>query len=527
MKTRIALSGQPLALCRQGLLVGVLLLGASVDEAQAASLCASPLGHVRLRESCKRHEQVVDVSRLARNADPVPLTNWEVSESGNGLESAAAAVGSVAPDATFINLDPCRLIDTRVGQASAFDGDDIGPFSAAEIRNYELYGLCDIPGEATALSINLAVVPGALNGFVSVGPAGSISGTPSFASINFQGSGPAISNSLVVPLNEALGNISVYAANAVDVIIDTNGYFLPKDAGTRDLYVPGTGTDTENGALLAAVVGEMNSTGPSLSATVHDDEQPTGVVFGGASLESVQAIAPEDDGAWRIELGPGTFDLGTTPLVLGRQVAFIGAGRNVTTIVCDCSSHVLLAADGTGLSEIRDLRIENSNNGATARGLTLEESSGSVVRAVDIVVEGEDGIRLDRATDVRIEQVDVDAERSALTLVTDSDGTMVRDSTLLSDTGPTVSADDSDVQIFDSTVQNVSATIATLQPSTSGAITAHHSRLITGGGSYASGSSGSLTLRSRFINATTLTFSGTSSCTATAGPAASFATTCP
>lgn len=219
---------------RSRILLIAALLAASAHIAEAAVLCSSHLGHLRLRERCPRHEMPVDVRELLASApDAVPLQGWDVppdpaADLPAGLEAVAATNSS-----TLVDLTPCRLVDTRPGLASALSGVDIGPFADETIRTYSLEGSCGIPTSGVeAVSINLAIVPGQQSGFASVGPGSSLPAFPpgpSFASINYQGQGSPISNSLIVPVDSD-GEIDVYVARSADVVIDTNGYFAgPSD----------------------------------------------------------------------------------------------------------------------------------------------------------------------------------------------------------------------------------------------------------------------------------------------------------
>lgn len=475
--------------------IAAVLLGLAVSLpaiADAAMLCASRTGLVQVRETCRRSETIVDVTTLGGPADDLPLENWKVaSRTTDGLASAAAA-----PDATFVNLDPCRLIDTRPGQASAFVGDDIGSFASAETRTYALAGLCDIPAEATALSINLAVVPGPENGFASLGPGGSIVGTPSFASINFQGSGPAISNSLIVPL-DALGVIDAYAARVADLIIDTNGYFAPKDAGTNTWYVPGTGTDSENGAALAAVIAEVNA----LPTTAR----------------------------YKVELGPGVFDIGTTQLLINRTIALVGAGAEVSKIVCDCTFAAIQLMNSATDAELRDVHVENVGAGGTARALGTNGSHRLIISNARVTSDSSQGMTTNNTMDLRLENVQVQAARVGVSA--HGAGIEIRGCTISSNNNEALTVVEGDTTVDDSTLEALAtgAAITVNYDGTSAIV--RHSRLISDSGSYAGGTLGTsktLSLHHNFVDGTTMAFTGgTASCTSTGEPSAFTGSGCP
>ncbi len=476
--------------------VSLLLLVAvfaSSSVAEAAVLCASRLGHVRVRERCQRHETRVDLSVFGETSDPVPLQNWAVGTGGGveGLESVAAA-----PDATMINLTPCRLIDTRPGMSSALAGDDIGPLASFEIRTYTLTGFCGVPAGATALSINLAVVPGVDSGFVSVGPTGSIAAFPpgpNFASINFEGAAFPISNSLIVPLDD-MGRFDVYAARSADVIIDTNGYFQPKDAGTNVFFVPGTDTPAANGAALLAVVAEVNA----LSAG-------TRVV---------------------IDVGPGEFDLGGDQLNIDRPTALRGAGQELTSITSSAAANSIQFSGGADGSSIRYVSVENTNVSANAEAVFFIGAGGSAVRDVALTTAGGAGVNLNSSPDTVVERVTIDSESTGVFAGSGTTSAVIRDSTIASSDGFAVSGITGiSIVVRNSTLSAGSMFSSILGTQSGAAFDVRHSHL-SGPGSFIDGS-GSLTMTHTFVDAGATSFAGTASCTATTTPGAFLETTCP
>ncbi len=476
------------------LVVGLLLM--PVADAHATVLCASQLGHLRLREACRRHEQIVDVRALAAaEADSVPLRDWKVlpgddssADSPRGIEAVAAASSS-----SMANLTPCRLIDTRPGTSSALPGDDIGPLASFQIRTYTLSGFCGIPSGATALSINLAVVPGAQGGFVSVGPGSSIPPFPpgpSFASINFVGAGPALSNSLIVPLDDQ-GSIDVYAAREADVIIDTNGYFEVSAANT--LYVPGTGSASENGDALDAAVAEAGA--------------------GGASS------------LWVIELGPGVFDLGTSGISLSRQTALVGAGRQLTTITCNCVNPVVTV--NLAASEVRALRVDNtSTNTSTADAIHITGADDTIVSNVYVTATGNDGIDISSSSDVLVEQVIAETGDVSVDFNTSVSGTVL-DSTLRSSSAQVFQLSTNDV----ATIRNCSLERLNsgdlLQIQGLGATVSFFNSRLVSPGTLASGTAGTLEISNSFVDAASATFTGTSTCRGISTPSGFLTMTCP
>lgn len=429
---------------------------------------------------------------LGDERDAVPLADWDVREAApaiDGLESVASA-----PDATMLGVAPCRLIDTRPGFSSALAGDDIGAFSNFEIRTYTVAGFCGIPTGSTALSINLAAVPGSSSGFLSVGPTGSVAAFPpgpSFASINFVGSGPAISNSLIVPIDE-MGRIDVYAARSADVIIDTNGYFQPKDAGTNVFFVPGTGTDLENGATLAATVAEVNALPAGTRAS--------------------------------IELGPGVFDLGATGISLSRPTAMVGVGQETTTITCSAATAVEVSASADGTS-LRGLTVINTSASVSSN---VVSAAADDFASRDVMLSSTSGrglLLFPAPTGALVERTTIESESNVIQLSSGGD-LVVRDSTLHGAKNVMVVFGPGMATIENSTLESDGGLSATVAGNTDGTVVVRHSRLLAAG-TYASGTGGSFTMNHSFVDAATIASTATLSCSATSEPSGFTTTGCP
>lgn len=484
------------------LALAVLLVGTPSAPADAKILCASRGGIVRIRDAeCRAHETAVDVRELlAAVPDPVPLRDWSPASGRpasdsvkDGLEAVAAAGAS-----NMSNLTPCRLVDTRPGSSSALAGDDVGALANFEIRTYTLAGFCGVPADATALSINLAVVPGPNSGFVSVGPTGSIPAFPpgpNFASINFEGAGAALSNSLIVPLDD-MGRLDVYAARSTDVILDTNGYFAPTGAGTNTIFVPGTDAPTDNGTALKAAVTEINA---SAAGSI-----------------------------WTLELGPGVFDLGSTGITLARPTTLVGAGQHATMVTCACSGNLLThEADGI---EVRSLHVDNSDASGNARGIVLDDVVDQLIQDTYVTTAGNDGIDTESGTvnGLLIDGVIVEAEDVAVDAGI-NDTFVIRNSDLHSAGFDVVQVSGGGtLTIENSTLETSSGTQPGIHIFGGDAIV-RHSRIITGGSPYAQGTSGSLLMTHTFVDAGSENMTGTSveTCLGTTTPSTSHGLGCP
>ncbi len=177
----------------------------------------------------------------------------------------ALAAGPVA--LPFIALPPCRLVDTR-GNGAPLTG---GWLPAATVRSYTLAGVCNLPANAQAVSLNATVVKPVGPGFLVLYPEG---GTfPPVSTLNYLGN-DVIVNAAVVPLSVSGGISIALGSSGGDVILDTNGYYaatpsvtslnsltgdLTLQAGTNVTITPGAGTLV----IAASGAGAQGPTGPT------------------------------------------------------------------------------------------------------------------------------------------------------------------------------------------------------------------------------------------------------------------------
>jgi hypothetical protein len=141
----------------------------------------------------------------------------------NGVSVTLSVVGgSSGTGLYFVPITPCRILDTRKPNG-AFAGPSIPGQTS---RDFALpNGACNIPSNAQAYSMNVAVVPQGPLGFLTVWPAGQTQ--PVVATLN-SADGRVKSNAAIIPAGTN-GAISIFATNTTDVIVDVNGYFLPSN----------------------------------------------------------------------------------------------------------------------------------------------------------------------------------------------------------------------------------------------------------------------------------------------------------
>lgn len=141
----------------------------------------------------------------------------------------------------YFAVTPCRVYDTRTGQPSA-GGTGGGTLFSATNRTFVLRGLCGIPTNATAVSLNLTVVnPNASGGDLRIAPnPGSF---PNVSTINYY-QNETIANGAIVPLGTVVtpgtdpdfqvrgagcavigGVFTCTNTFTFDLLIDVTGYF--------------------------------------------------------------------------------------------------------------------------------------------------------------------------------------------------------------------------------------------------------------------------------------------------------------
>ena len=150
------------------------------------------------------------VAAPATVVDPTPANN---------TATASTVVGAIA----FQTIEPCRVADTRNPTGPAG-----GPALAANAaRTFPVAGRCNIPADARAVAITLAVVSPTDLGDLRIYPAGAPA--PLASIVNF-GAGAVRANNAIIGLG-AGGQITVQcdmppgSAGAAHLLIDVNAYF--------------------------------------------------------------------------------------------------------------------------------------------------------------------------------------------------------------------------------------------------------------------------------------------------------------
>ena len=138
------------------------------------------------------------------------------------LPNASAAVTS-GERAVFVPIVPCRLFDTRPAP------DNVGPRSTP-LGAFEVYtqqvggpnGNCNIPTDATAISMNVTAVGGTAGSFLTVYPADAPE-RPQASNLNWTPGSPAVPNKVDVKLSATRAINLFNLAGSINVLADVVG----------------------------------------------------------------------------------------------------------------------------------------------------------------------------------------------------------------------------------------------------------------------------------------------------------------
>jgi uncharacterized repeat protein (TIGR03803 family) len=129
----------------------------------------------------------------------------------------------------FVPLSqPCRAVDTRPEHGGG------GPIQGNTYQNFPISGAgtCGVLTSAAVYSMNVSVVPNGSLGYLTVWPTGQPQ--PLVSTLNSL-DGRIKANAAIIPAGTN-GEISVYATNTTNVIVDVNGYFAPVSGSTLAFY---------------------------------------------------------------------------------------------------------------------------------------------------------------------------------------------------------------------------------------------------------------------------------------------------
>ncbi len=176
--------------------------------------------------------------RIKADAAIVPAgtngaVNVYVTDTTNVILDINGYFAPVTPSTlAFYPLPPCRVADTRNSNFPQ----GLGPpsLTGGHERAFPILNAasCNIPSSAAAYSLNLTVVPHGGLSYLTVWPTGQT--RPTVSTLN-DAPGQIIANAAIAVAGTG-SEVSAYATNDTDLVIDINGYFAPAGTGGLSLY---------------------------------------------------------------------------------------------------------------------------------------------------------------------------------------------------------------------------------------------------------------------------------------------------
>ena len=329
----------------------------------------------------------ITVSVTAAANAPGLVTN-NVTAAGGGSPTAIANdvtnINSALGGLRFVPMTPCRVVDTRHGIIGPLAGPTI---AGGTSRDFVLSNsaTCVIPASAQAFSLNVAVVPPAALGFLTLWPSGQPQ--PKASTLNSV-DGRTKSNAAIVPAGVG-GAISVFASNTTDVILDINGYFVPASVSTALAFYPVTPcriADTRK-AAAPALVGGQSRTFSVISSSCHIPEsaQAYSLNFAAVPPGPLGFITAYPTGQPR----PTTATLNDTVAQIVANAAIVPAGTN-GSIDIFASNNTNLVIDINGYFAPMDVGGLSLYNVTPCRVLDTRKPAGSppITGKLDVAVAG-------------------------------------------------------------------------------------------------------------------------------------------
>ncbi len=154
---------------------------------------------------------------------PITITNATTTAWVSGWAPDPPPPPPPPPPPSFVPLVPARLLESRVGERSTVDGVlwQIGQRAGGSTTELTVAGRGGVPGDASAVVLNVTVTGPVLPGFVTVFPCGSA--PPNASNLNF-GVGQTVPNAVIAKVGSG-GKVCVFTSTSMDLIVDVNGYF--------------------------------------------------------------------------------------------------------------------------------------------------------------------------------------------------------------------------------------------------------------------------------------------------------------
>jgi hypothetical protein len=292
----------------------------------------------------------------------------------------------------FVPLSsPCRAVDTRPQYGGG------GPVQGGVPQNFSISGAgsCAAMPSAALYSMNVSVVPNGSLGYLTVWPAGQT--RPLVSTLNSL-DGRIKANAAIIPAG-ANGQVSVFATNTTNVILDVNGYFAPVSGSTLAFYplTPCRVADTRHsgypqGLGPPSLTGGQERQFPILNATTTCNIPSSGV----AAYSLNFAVVPHGPLGYMTvwptgESRPTVSTLNDIPGQIIANAAIVTAGAssgevsvyptNDTDVVIDINGYFAAAgSDGLSLYSVTPCRVIDTRHIGSGNPFT-----GTLSPPVDVV----------------------------------------------------------------------------------------------------------------------------------------------
>jgi hypothetical protein len=236
----------------------------------------------------------------------------------------------------YYPVTPCRVEDTR--QAGLYGGPYL---TAGTTREFPIQlSPCNLPENAQAYALNVTAIPHNILHYLTIWPSGQPQ--PNVSTLNSP-TGAVVANAAIVPAGTD-GDVSVFAYDDADLVLDINGYFAPPGNRGLSLYTttPCRALDTRKSKELSAaaplVVNLQNSGCSAPSGTqayvLNSTVVPSGTLHyltlwpNGVAQPTVSTLNAED--------GAITSNMAIVPTTNGSIDAF---ADGTTNLILDISSY--------------------------------------------------------------------------------------------------------------------------------------------------------------------------------------------
>lgn len=239
---------------------------------------------------------------------------------GIGIGYAVSTGGAV-----FVPVSPCRLFDTRSGS------DNVGPRSTplgpGDIHTQQVTGnngqCTGIPGDASAIALNVTTVNATAGSFLTIFPA-DLASSPLASNLNWRAGDPPNPNKVDVKLSPT-GAIKLYnLAGTVDVLADVVGYYQSHTHDDRyytkaeaDTKAPAASfaASTANSALGASYVevARLSNVGAGAGGAIAISSPARLLLTGAVTINENGATGQDSQSRCKFQRaldGGGWFDVG-------------------------------------------------------------------------------------------------------------------------------------------------------------------------------------------------------------------------